>query len=190
MRGALGSRGISLIEVMIAVSLSGFALFAVFSLMGTAYRQQMHTLKSASAQLNAVVAFKAIEREMGEASYLLSPVVPGRPSDILTACANAQPAPGGGPLVPIDTARPMRFFAFCQNNGTFYHHTLPGCPASYSCGVNPASAVGGSGRRVTASFIRAPRGTVVRAALASSAGASSASRESSFAVAVAAGMNP
>lgn len=190
MRPPIGRRGVTLIELVIAVSLSSLALLALLSLTDTAARHHAHAMKKTSAQMNATLAFKAIEREMSEATYLLAPVATGTPSDTMTACANAQPAPGGGALVPIDAARLMRFFAFCRVGGTFYHHSLTGCPAAFTCGVNPASAVGDAARPVAATFLRPFRGEVIKVSLMASSGGIASERTGSFVVAVAAGMNP
>lgn len=190
MRPPNGRRGVTLIELVIAVSLSSLALLALLSLTGTAARHQAHAMKIASAQTNASLAFKAIEREMSEATYLLAPAATGTPSETMAACANAQPAPGGGALVPIDPARLMHFFAFCRVDGTFYHHSLPGCPASYICGANPASAVGDASRPVAAAFLRPSRGGVMQVSLSASSGGLASERSGSFVVAVAAGLNP
>jgi len=190
MRRASGRRGVSLIELIIALGLSSMALFSLASLAGMAASQQVHAFKSSSVQMRTFTAFKVVEREMAEASYVLSPEQGGAALPLLEACANAQPAPGGWPPEAIDGTKPMRFFAFCLSGGTLYHHTLAGCPAAYTCGTNPAFAVGETARPVDASFLRPPGSGVVKVTLTATSYGISSVRDSSFAVTSAAGMNP
>lgn len=190
MRPPTGRGGVSLIELVMAVGLATLALAALSRLTCTAALYQVRALRSSDAQMNAALAMKTVEREMAEATYLLAPAPTGAPARTLAACANAQPAPGGGAPVPIDPARPMRFFAFCQADGTFYLHALTGCPAAYVCGSSPAVSVGEGLRPVSAVFLRPPEGGVIQVALTASSGGITSSRDGSYAVAASAGMNP
>ncbi|MDD5302238.1 MAG: prepilin-type N-terminal cleavage/methylation domain-containing protein [Elusimicrobia bacterium] len=186
----IGRRGFTLIELLMAVGLSALVFAALASLTGTAARHHLHAVKSAGAQMNAALAFKDVERELSGATFLLSPALRGLEAQTLEGCANAAPAVGGGAPVPIDPARPMSFFAFCQAGGTFYHHALAGCPAAYRCGSSPVTAVGGGGHRVAAAFFRPSREDSVRVSLTAVSGDITAARAGTFSVAVAAGMNP
>lgn len=187
----LGRRGVTLIELVMAAGLSAFAFTALLALTDTAARRHLHALRTSSAQMDAALAFKAIEREMSQATYLLSPAIAGIEADALSACANAAPGPGGGAPAPIDPGKPMRFFAFCRSGGTLYRHSLEGCPALYSCGSGSDFAVGGAASPVAASFLRSSDGgRVMRISVTASSAEFKAVREGSFAFAVAAGMNP
>lgn len=182
-----GEKGMTLTELIIAVGFSSLVFLALTSLTSLAARNQTHAMSSLSAELTASLAFKAVSRELSEATLLLSPSMAGLSSGVLEGCANA--ANVAAPT-PIDPGRPMRFFAFCRSGSTLYHHSLPGCPASYSCGNNPLSAYGIAAVPLNASFLRpSPHKLVVETSLTAGSSGVTASRSSSFTLAAAAGRN-
>lgn len=175
---------------MIALSLSSLALVSVCALTGAAMRAQVHAVKSTTAQMNADLAFRSIEREVSEATALFAPAQWGLTSGLLEACSNAESVPNAGPPMPIDGARSMRFFAFCSAGPTVYYHVLAGCPAAYACGRGAVASFGDAAHPV-ALRVRRPSSysPVVEVSIDAAAAEASARRASSFAVASSAGSN-
>lgn len=177
----------TLTELIIAVGFSSLAFLSLTSLMGAAARSQAHGMSTLSAELTASLAFKAVSRELSEATLLLSPTMPGLSSGVLEGCANA--AGPAGPT-PLDPGRPMHFFAFCRSGNTLYYHSLSGCPAAYACGRNPFSTYGMASIPLSASFLRpSPHKLLIEASLTADSGGITASRSSSFTLGAAAGRN-
>ncbi|MBI4061970.1 MAG: hypothetical protein HY403_11135 [Elusimicrobia bacterium] len=192
MRRLIGRRGVSLVELVIATGLASLALAALAALTATGARHQVQALRSATAQMSAALAFKAIEREMSEATYVIAPAAGTSNATTLEACANARLPAAGGALEPINPARPMRFFAFCRTSAGIvrYHARTTGCPAAYTCGAGPVASFGSSARPVDARFTRPLGGDVIQVALTASSDVNTATRGSSFSVAVPSGRNP
>lgn len=189
MKALLGRGGVTLVELVIALALSSMVFIALAALTVQAVRAHAYALKSTSAQMNVDLAFKAIERELSEATYLLAPALRGQPGSVLEACANAEGV-ANSPPGPIDRGKPMNFFAFCLSGATLHHHSLPGCPAAYVCGQSPSSSFGVGARPITVSFTRSSAySRVVEVSLTARSAEFSAARGSSFAVASAAGSN-
>lgn len=191
MRRAKGRAGTTLVELVIAVGVSSLAFIALFVLTTAATGQHLRGMRTLTAQMNASLAFKALERELSAATYVVSPAVFGMEGQSLEACSNAAPSGDGGPPAAIDASRPMRFFAFCGSGGVLYFHALPGCPAAYSCGSGAAASFGEApDRAVTASFKRpSSRRAIVESSLTARSSELVSSRTSSFAYAAAAGNN-
>jgi hypothetical protein len=174
-------------ELIIAISLSSLAFASLASLTGSATRHQIQGMNTLSAEMNSSLAFKAVEREMSQATLLLAPAAPGLKSGALEACANAA---GPGAPSQVDPGQPMRFFAFCQIGTTLYYHSRPGCPAAYTCGNAASSSYGNGKAPVIASFLRpSAYSPVVEISVTATSQGTSTSRNSSFAVAAAAGRN-
>lgn len=182
-----GRQGLTLTELMIAMGLSSLAFASLISLTGLAGRNQAQGMNSLSAEMASTLAFKALSIELSQATLLVSPSMPSLTSGVLEACANASDPASPS---PIDLGRPMRFFAFCLSGGILYHHSLPGCPAVYTCGSDYSAAYGTSRVPLGASFLRpAPYKMIIEASLTASSGQALVSRGSSFTIAAAAGRN-
>lgn len=158
--------GFTLVEVMLAMALASIVMLGLSYVMLPLARAEL-LARGQTSQLNLAAALKTADREIRQASWLLTPSLPGIPNDRLEGCQNATPPLGAAPSAPIDPGQPMSWFALCPLKGRLYYHTGGGCPPSYDCGLGPASEFGGGpASQVQASFTRAsPFTTVVEISL-------------------------
>jgi len=150
-----GSRGFSLMELMVAMGLSSIVMITLLSLTLPMVRAQAGDARSMTAQMNLAGLMSVMDREMRGATYLTAPQGVGFSSRVLAGCSNAAVAPGGTVPVPVDPSAPMRWFAFCGDGQSLYYHAGTGCPASYVCGAAETAAFnGGRDSSVSASYVR------------------------------------
>ncbi|MDE2509757.1 MAG: prepilin-type N-terminal cleavage/methylation domain-containing protein [Elusimicrobia bacterium] len=147
--------GFTLVELIMAMALGSLVIIGLSNLMVPLTRAQVYATRGLTAQMNAVAAQTAAERALREATWIGTPAAPGLPSDRLEGCANAVVDPGTDP-VAMDPTRPMRWFAFCSQDGVVYEHAGDGCPPRYSCGTAPQGTFGGGSLTsgATAQFTR------------------------------------
>lgn len=196
MRLPTGRAGVTLVELLIATMLSMLAFVALISLASTAARHQVSGGKKLTAQMNASVAFKAIERAMSEATYLAKPSVGGA-SPVLEVCTNAEKLLASPSR--IDSSKDMRSFAFCpdpiKKGILHYYHSLPSCPPVYTCGTGSSLSFGDVAHPVVALFTRPSANSMaVEVSLTSGledakSGERPSLRISSFVIAADAGIN-
>lgn len=129
-------KGLTLIELVIALFLAGIVLAALSSILTPLVKSQAYSAQAQTVQLNLAAVAKQVEHELRQASLLSQPAVAGVPSGVLEGCANA----AGAPPAPLDTSSPMSWFAFCASQGVVYYHSGSGCPAFYACGASPTAA--------------------------------------------------
>ena len=183
--------GYTLIELVLSLALGSIVLIGLSNLMVPLTRAQILASRGQTAQLALVSAQSATERALRQATWLRSPSIPGLAADRLEGCENAQVEPGANPT-PVDSSRPMRWFAFCAQDGVVYDHAGEGCPPRYLCGLKPLGSFGGGSLTAgaTIQFTRASAySTVVEVDLAFTSGEASSRAKSAVAFAAAAGSN-
>ncbi len=186
------SRGFSLVELLIATTLGCLVLVGLSNLAAPLARAHVLALRSQTAQMNAAAALSWAESRIRESTWIGSPPASGGASGKLDGCVNGAPGEGGGFPVPIDPARPVRWYALCSKDGRLYRHEGDGCPPSYSCGVVPDGTfgAGSQGGSATASFERpSPYAAVVNLEIEAASGEVRSKLNSSVSFAAAAGRN-
>lgn len=180
--------GFTLVEVMLSMALASIVMLGLSYVMVPLARAEL-LARGQTSQLNLSAALRTADREISQASWLLTPSLPGIPDDRLEGCQNAMPPSGAVPSAPIDPGQPVRWFALCPLKGRLYYHTGGGCPPVYACGSEPASEFGGGPKsQVQASFTRAsPYTTVVEISLNMTSSGTSENLRSAAAFAGAAG---
>ena len=181
--------GFTLVELIIAMSLSMLVILALTKLTTMAVHNHTRGVRSAASQLEAALLFKTIEHDLAGATYLVTPAAADTSGSRLEVCSNAmRGATAAEAPVPIDAGKPVRFSAFCQSGNNLYYHTLAGCPAVYSCGTDPAMTFGTEENVAAALFKRASlRSPVVEVTIAVSSKDHPVRRSASFALAYAVG---
>lgn len=186
-----GRGGFTLIELILSMALGAMVLVALTKLMVPLTRAQILAARGQTTQLYAVSAQSAVERAIRQATWVKEPSAPGIPTERLEGCENAAVESGKEP-VPLDASRPMRWFAFCSQDGKLYDHGGEGCPPHYVCGVSPLGSFGGGtiSSTGTATFTReSPFTTVVDADLWFASGDAESKVRTGAAFAGAAGVN-
>jgi len=186
-----GAAGYTLVEVMISMAMAAVILVGLENLLLPLTKAQVLAARGQTTQLSLVSAQSAVERALRQATYVRVPSAPGLASDRLEGCENAIVQTGQDPA-PIDPTRPMRWFAFCTQDGLMYDHAGDGCPPAYVCGIAPLGAFGGGSLTsgATAQFTRPSAfSTVVDVSLAFASGDASASAQSAVSFNGAAGTN-
>jgi len=179
--------GFTLVELIIAMSLSLLVILALTKLTTMAVHNHTRGVRSAASQLEAALLFKAIEHDLASATHLVTPAEADTFGSRLEVCSNAmRGATAADAPVPIDAGKPVHFSAFCQSGNNLYYHALAGCPAVYSCGTNPTMTFGTEENAAAALFKRAsPRSPVVEVTIAVSSKDHPVRRSASFALAYA-----
>lgn len=183
--------GYTLIELMLSLALGAIVLAGLSSLMVPLTRTQILAARGQTTQLSLVSAQTAVERSLRQATWLRAPSAPGLASETLEGCENAAPAEGLK-FAPIDETRPMRWFAYCSQDGILYDHGGDGCPPAYLCGTEPLGSFGGGtiASTATARFTReSPFTTDVDVELAFASGDAASSVRTGAQFAAAAGTN-
>lgn len=187
MRARRAQAGFTLLEVVIAGGLATLVVLGLSAVVLPLVRAQALSAQGASAQMGAAAALSATDREIRQATWIATPSLAGVPSDRLEGCDNARaPRPPAGPE-PLDPSAPMRWFAFCVQDGLLYYHAGQGCPAAYQCGRGASGSFGGGREpRARASFVRpATGGAAVDVSLTLASGEASSSVEGGAAYAAA-----
>lgn len=182
--------GYTLIELVLSVALGSVVLVGLSNLMVPLTRAQVAASRGQTAQLSLVSAQSAVERALRQATWLRSPAEAGIPGDRLEGCENARME--NNTATPMDETRPMRWFAFCSQDGLVFDHAGEGCPPVYSCGRDPLGSFGGGTvfSTATARFTRASvNTTVVEVELGFESSGSVSKVETAAAYAGAAGSN-
>jgi hypothetical protein len=181
-----------LLELTLAVSLSGLVLIGLFSLMVPLVRSQVASAQGQTVQLNLSGARSVVARELRQATFLSAPAPAGTTTAKLEGCSNAAVPPGGAAPAPIDATAPMHWFAFCSDSSRLYYHAGSGsCPPVYVCGVSPTAVFGGGAdSAVSAGFIRlSALTTAVTASLSVTSGGQTSSVSDTISYSAAAGTN-
>jgi prepilin-type N-terminal cleavage/methylation domain-containing protein len=190
-RRARGRAGYTLVEVLLSMAMAAVILAGLENLLLPLTKAQVLAMRGQTAQLSLISAQSAVERALRQATYVRVPNAPGLPADHLEGCENALVQPGQDPA-PIDVRKPMRWFAFCTQDGLMYDHAGDGCPPAYACGISPLGSFGGGSLTpgATAQFTRSSAfTTVVDVSLAFASGEASSSAQSAFSFNGAAGTN-
>lgn len=188
---AAARAGYTLVELMLSLALGSIVLIGLSNLMVPLTRAQILAARGQTTQLSLVSAQTAVERALRQATWLRAPSAPGLASEKLEGCENAAPA-DGSKFAPIDASRPMRWFAFCSQDGVLYDHGGEGCPPLYACGADSLGAFGGgaTASTATARFTRESAFTTdVDIDLAFASGDASSKVRSAAAFSAAAGSN-
>ncbi|MFI5344810.1 MAG: type II secretion system protein J [Elusimicrobiota bacterium] len=192
MRAAARPRGgYTLIEVILSMALGSIVLIGLSNLMVPLTQAQVYAARGQTAQMYAVAAQSATERALRQASWVRVPSAPGLPSNLLEGCQNAAVA-ADQTATPLDPAQPMRWFAFCSQDGVIYAHAGDGCPARYVCGLAPLGSFGGGSLTAgaTAQFTRSsPYDSVVEIDLAFDSAGVASHVQSAVSFSAAAGTN-
>jgi hypothetical protein len=161
-RRARSRAGVTMIELLLATGMASIVMLGLTYVMLPLVRAQVLSARGQTVQLNLAAAWKTADLEISQASWLLTPSLPGAISDRLEGCQNATAPASGAPSVPLDAGQPMRWFALCPADGRLFYHTGGGCPPAYTCGVDPTSSFGGgTAPQAQASFVRASTYTTV-----------------------------
>lgn len=117
--------GFTLIEMVMALSLSAVALVGVMTLFLPIVSSQAEGYRRVATQSDAFLAHKSLNQSISQASEVYSPA-PGSEGDVLSGCSNFDSAKGG----PIDAASLNASFYYCVAGGVFYSYAAaPGaCP--------------------------------------------------------------
>lgn len=187
------SRGLTLVELVIAMGLAVVVALGLSNLVVPLARAQVLAQRAQTAQMEAASALSWADRSIRQASWVSSPPATGEPSPILSGCVNGEPGVGTAPPSRVDPARPVTWFALCSSGGVLYRHEGDGCPPAYYCGSSPQGTFGGGGPGVsaTASFRRtSPRSTAVDVAVEVRSKEAVSTLRTSVAFSAAAGGNP
>ncbi|MEQ1919285.1 MAG: prepilin-type N-terminal cleavage/methylation domain-containing protein [Elusimicrobiota bacterium] len=100
------SRGFSLIELVISVSLASFVLVGVATIAAQMARNQVDGIRSGTVTGWSVVSYAAMAKEIEDANVLVYPVNNGDSADQIVICKNwsrnASPGPPGGGRLNTD----------------------------------------------------------------------------------------
>jgi|CXWL01.1.fsa_nt_gi prepilin-type N-terminal cleavage/methylation domain-containing protein len=145
--------GFTLIEVVVAVSLSSMVLIAVVSVSTSIIREHMDAIRKGTVTGWSLVSFTQMSREIENANVLVSPAAAGS-SNLLVLCNNwsrllaASPICGGGDLrLNCAATAPVEVIYYCYNPAEkviwrYYNSGLAlTCPAAVpavACDGSPA----------------------------------------------------
>lgn len=122
--------GFTLIELIVALSLSWLCVAALIALFMPMLQRQARAVRGLAAHGDAVMAYKGFLGQVAAASEVFEPPAPGAfatSSDVLSGCANYSSALPGR----LDASAPASSFLACVEDGTLYLRTAAGgaCPA-------------------------------------------------------------
>lgn len=134
--------GFTLLELLIAIGLGALVLVALYSILGSAVRFQVESLRKGSVTGWSLASLTKMSKELEDAQVLVWPQEPpSDTSDYLVACINWSRTPGVG---RIDATQPVTVFYYCYDgnaDGKLWRYYDVGnavsCPAS-SPGNPPA----------------------------------------------------
>lgn len=145
-----GARGFSLLELLIAVSLSVIVLMAVFGMMTSMFRFQVEGLKKSTVTGWSLASLMKMNKEIESASVMGSPSTNGAQANAMTGCTNWSRILTTGKM---DGNQNVVVFYYCYDgapNGTIRRlaeeSAATVCPASPATPPVCSAAWGGANR--------------------------------------------
>lgn len=89
------NRGFSIIELVIAISLSSFVLVGVATIAAQMARSQIEGIRSGTVTGWSLVSYLSMSKEIEDANVLAFPIADGSSADALIACTNWSRVVGG-----------------------------------------------------------------------------------------------
>ena len=128
--------GFSLIELLIAISLSSMVLLGILGVATSMIRAHMEGIRKGTVTGGSVLSFVMMSREIESANVLVYPDAANVNTDLLVLCNNwSRIMPGAGGA-RMNAAANVDVFSYCFNQGakTIWRYSVSGpavqCPAS------------------------------------------------------------
>lgn len=163
----MARKGLTLIELVFASTLSLSLLLAILSLQSSVMRAESREYQSRKLAADSLYCLSAMQRDLRSASVVVEPAVDGAPVQRLLAYVNVHPADMAARIV---SGEPQRYFLYCFENesGTMYKYSgdyPPGlrfdpfkCGCAPSAGQTKDTIVSGlKNSLVSYSFVRLPQ---------------------------------
>lgn len=133
--------GFTLLEMMVAVSLSSMVLIGVMSVSTTMIRKHMDGIRKGTVTGGALVSFANMSREVERANVLISPTSGTPDSNLLGGCVNWSRLMAAAPGAKLDPSKALEVFYYCYNPGArtiWYYSTsvaavCPAAPPAVAC---------------------------------------------------------
>ncbi|MCM2303388.1 MAG: prepilin-type N-terminal cleavage/methylation domain-containing protein [Elusimicrobia bacterium] len=108
------SRGFSIIELVIAISLASFVLVGVATIAAQMARSQVEGIRSGTVTGWSLVSYQAMAKEIEDANVLAAPDTHGEASDSIVICKNwSRGMAGGPPGGPLDATGVSTVVQYC-----------------------------------------------------------------------------
>lgn len=151
-RLARARAGFTLIEIIVVMALGMIVFIGVIGLGSQMSRTTVDSRRQAGAQMDAAALMQIVDRRLREATQVSRPA--SGSGATLEGCSNAATLPGDSTPSALDTAKSMKWFAFCHVGETLHYHEGVGCPGTYTCGTGSTLSFGQTGSPASASFAR------------------------------------
>ena len=116
-RAVRNSRGFSIIELVIAISLASFVLVGAASIGAQMARSQIEGIRSGTITGWSVVSYMAMAKEIEDGNVLGYPIIDGTGQDSIVICKNWSRNMGNGPPgAPLDPTMPVSVIQYCVDN--------------------------------------------------------------------------
>ena len=132
------NRGFTLVELVVAITLASIIFAGVGSLMASAFRHELLSVRQQALQGAATIASKRIQKDLSEATFIKSPAL-GAQGDTLEILLGCVYDPAGWKTVGSTTGR--RVFRRCLNGSEYelqYFAYSGGSCGSYSSAIPPS----------------------------------------------------
>ncbi len=134
--------GFSLLEMIIALSISLLAVIAMLDLTTMLLTAQISGQHGLGAQGDALLVLKSLQADIRPATHIESPSPLGI-ADSLSGCVNDDPQKGAGAAGILVAGQTNWSFYYCVSGGTMYRYVSSGpsalCPmAPPACGTSGA----------------------------------------------------
>ena len=121
--------GFTLIELVVASSLSTIALLGLFAIMGSMVQTEVDAMRNGTVTAWSLASINAMSADIASASYISYPTQ-GNSANYMYVCTNWS-ANGGGPGVPgiVDKNQWVTYYYYCYDTtdaptSPFYHTIL------------------------------------------------------------------